>query len=363
MIVHSEMALPPNDLCTILEAGQSTSTKEEKIALQQLLLKLAKCKKIVVVAGAGISVNSGIPDFRSAGGLYDMVKEKYPKSVAKGQELFDANFFQSPSNRPVFYRFMGLLKEMIDGAKPTKCHQLIKNLKDCGWLTRMYTQNIDCIEKMIGLECSLEQGNKNGNLVLLHGTMEYVRCTLCKHRATFDDSMIELYKNGNQIECTLCLGKREQRVQQGKRATSVGVYRPDIVLYNEAHPNSHEISDLLSADLARRPDALIVLGTSLKVVGIKKMVKCIASAVKEVSGPVIYINKSNLTTLEWKRVFTHELVGCADYWAEVLQREWIGSKRLIPTKIDQYFNVIRSPMTSNTKSSRKTQYQSDEEEE
>jgi NAD-dependent histone deacetylase SIR2 len=319
----------------------------DRKSLNSLLLRLNSCKKVIVVTGAGCSVTSGIPDFRSAGGLYSQVKERFPKAVAKGQDLFDLNFFHTPTNRPVFFRFMGLLKEMIDQAKPTKLHQFLKTLKDCNLLNRVYTQNIDQLEERAGLLDLPWKDPKRPPVVLLHGTMQTVKCIICKDSVEFTQSIIEPYKEGLSVECAKCKDKSEKRIAMGRRAISTGIYRPDIVLYNEPHPEGEEISSILSADLAKHPDALLVIGTSLKVAGIKKLVKDVAREVKLSSGPVIYINKTALTAAsEWKSFFSYELVGCADFWADFLQREWISTRRLASTKIDQYFILQKKILKS-----------------
>ena len=273
--------------------------------------------------------------------------------MAKGQDLFDLNFFHTPTNRPIFFRFMGLLKETIEKAQPSKLHHFLRILKECNLLNRVYTQNIDQLEERAGLLDLPWKEPKRSPLVLLHGTMQAVKCIICKDSVEFTQSIIQAYKEGLSVECTKCKEKSDRRMAMGKRAISTGIYRPDIVLYNEPHPEGEEISSILTADLAKHPDALLVIGTSLKVAGIKKLVKDVAREVKLSSGPVIYINKTSLTAAsEWKSFFSHELVGCADFWAEFLQREWIGSRRLASTKIDRYFilqkKILKDPVKQKT---------------
>lgn len=266
-----------------------------------------------------------------------MVRQKFPDAVANGQELFDANFFYRPSNRPIFFRFIGLLKELAKKAKPTTCHKLIAHLRDFNLLTRHYTQNIDGLESKAGLCCD-GFTTKETESVLLHGTLDCIKCIMCMDTQPFSDSVIEEYKKGNSVECTACLKASEARKAAGRRASAVGIYRPDIVLYNEAHAQGDEISELLAHDLAKGPDALLVVGTSLKVPGVRRMVKDIAKAVRQSNGPVIYLNKTCLPSLDWKKVFSYELVGCADFFADFLIREWIGvAKARKDTRIDSYF--------------------------
>lgn len=100
---------------------------------------------VVVMAGAGVSVSSGIPDFRSPGtGLYDNLQEyglPYPEAV------FDVGYF--PSNPWPFYR---LCRELWPGNfEPTPAHWFVRALDDRGVLLRCYTQNIDSLEALAGV--------------------------------------------------------------------------------------------------------------------------------------------------------------------------------------------------------------------
>eukprot|EP00466_Bigelowiella_natans_P008915 jgi/Bigna1/87574/estExt_fgenesh1_pg.C_220015 len=108
-------------------------------------IKTGKAKKIVVMVGAGISCNAGIPDFRSPGtGLYDNLQAydlPYPEAV------FDLQFFRS--NPEPFYR---LCKELWPGQyNPTSTHHFINKLHEKGLLLRCFTQNIDSLETLAGL--------------------------------------------------------------------------------------------------------------------------------------------------------------------------------------------------------------------
>lgn len=233
---------------------------------------------------------------------------------------------------------------MIDEATPTKCHHFFKKLKDANLLQRLYTQNIDQLENAVGL--SAGYCAKSSNAVLLHGTMENVKCVLCKNISKFGKCIIEDFKKGNSVPCESCREKSAVRVALGKRSLAIGYVRPDIVLYNEEHPQGEEISNILANDISKRPDALIVMGTSLKVCGIKKLVREVSKQVKLSGGPVIFINKSAVvSSAEWKGTFNYQLLGCADFWSEYLEKNWLGTKSLVNTKIDQFFTLSKSPST------------------
>lgn len=95
--------------------------------------------------GAGISVNAGIPDFRSSEGIFQSLKRDNP-DLSSGKDLFDAKVFNSPATTKMFNIMIGNLAGQAADAQPTAFHQLLKTLDDRGKLLRCYTQNIDCLE-------------------------------------------------------------------------------------------------------------------------------------------------------------------------------------------------------------------------
>lgn len=95
----------------------------------------------------------------------------------------------------------------------------------------------------------------------------------------------------------------EDRIARAARAVRIGQLRPAIVLYHEHHPFGDDIGKMVSSDLARKPDLLLVMGTSLKVDGVRKLVKEFARVVHErpssgsalntiAGGHVIFVNKT-----------------------------------------------------------------------
>ncbi|EQK99884.1 SIR2 superfamily [Ophiocordyceps sinensis CO18] len=126
--------------------------------------------------------------------------------------------------------------------------------------------------------------------VFLHGSLELLRCFLCAKVCSWDDDEREAETlTGQQPECPHCVGATAAREEMGKRALGVGKLRPDIVLYGEEHPSSHLISPIVTHDLALHPDMLLILGTSLRVHGLKVMVKEFAKAVHSKGGKVVGI--------------------------------------------------------------------------
>lgn len=279
-------------------------------------------------------------DFRSKGGLYDLVKEKYPDAVVKGAELFDGNFYRDPKTRPIFHSFIGHLKELMQECLPTPTHNFIKDLDSVGKLLRLYTQNIDGLEEKSGLSLCFSTTEKakvdlkKGKAVLLHGSMDHLICGLCASAFPFvidgssgGSDFLEKFKSGEAPECPHCRSLLQKRVDAGKRSISVGVLRPDIVLYNEpGHISGELVAKALEYDLQSHPDLLIVLGTSLRVFGIKKLVKDVVSCINQrrkalktrnVNGneiSVVFINKTKIERKELAELFDLQLIGDADTW-------------------------------------------------
>lgn len=140
----------------------------------------------------------------------------------------------------------------------------------------------------------------------------------------------------------------EARVARSARALKVGTLRPAIVLYDEPHPLGDDIGTIQTGDLAKRPDLLIVMGTSLKVHGLKKLVKEFARTVhagapslpaaaaagtgpaasssKSTSTPrmshkVIYVNKTAPGS-EWNGIIDYHVEGTTDEWVERVVEQW-----------------------------------------
>ncbi|KAJ2453105.1 NAD-dependent deacetylase hst3 [Coemansia sp. RSA 2336] len=300
------------------------------------------CQRCIIITGAGISVSSGIPDFRSPDGLFQQLKQKYPSSVSSGRDLFDATLFHYPNMVGLFYNFMGELRNLVSQATCTPTHEFIKRLDENGKLLRCYTQNIDSLEKRIGLETSFERTStdcrqaespkdtdgsrrkqtldkKFTRAVQLHGDLDNVVCTICHTKYPFTQQLAQEFCEGTPPACPRCKEVEAIRDIVGKRSVTSGVLRPDIVLYNEAHPQSELIGSLSEYDLKRRPDLLIVIGTSLKIPGIKRMIKEMSRCVHDSSdrtkragaGKAIYINRDE-PPRGWDDVFDYYIAGDAD---------------------------------------------------
>lgn len=194
-------------------------------------LRSGAISKVVVLAGAGISVAAGIPDFRSPGsGLYDnLAKYDLPRPEA----VFDIDFFET-NPKP----FFDLARELYPGRfQPTRTHMLFKLLHNKGLLQRVYTQNIDTLERIAGVP--------EDKLVEAHGSFATATCTRCfkKHTQEFVKAAVF---DGAIPQCDAC------------RA----VVKPDITFFGENLPARYQ---MCAPEDCRECDLLLVVGTSLKV--------------------------------------------------------------------------------------------------
>ncbi|KAL7417447.1 DHS-like NAD/FAD-binding domain-containing protein [Mrakia frigida] len=330
------------------------STSEEEAPLRRTLTSIshnvAKSKKTVVVSGAGISCSCGIPDFRSSDGLYNLVKARYPSTFVTGKDLFSSSLFRSPDSTSLFYSFIAELKLAVSAAEPSATHRFIKKLDDKGKLMRSYTQNIDGMEKRVGMKCStsvvssassggggVTMDKKLTKNIQLHGDIHRVRCMVCSASYEFTEEYVEMFREGDAPDCPACQERTQDRIARSKRPLAAGVLRPAIVLYDENHPNGDLIGSIQTHDITRTPDLLLVLGTSLKVHGLKRLVKELARGVRSLPvtaarpnggrGRVVFVNKTPPQGAEWKGVFDYWVKGECDEWVGRVEEEWRKVKK------------------------------------
>ncbi|KAJ2684499.1 NAD-dependent deacetylase hst3 [Coemansia spiralis] len=286
-----------------LDKPPSGSQQESQTLLAEIRRAVQASQRCIVITGAGISVSSGIPDFRSPDGLFQQLKQKYPNSVSTGKDLFDATLFSDPAMISLFYNFMGELRNLVSRANCTPTHAFIKELDEAGKLLRCYTQNIDSLEKRIGLETSL------------HASPEDSSDTPCS-------SPPSLISDCSSLDTDTIDEKKSQaakrRTHRRRQMTLERTFTRAVQLHGDLD-NVELIGALSEYDLKRRPDLLIVIGTSLKIPGIKRMVKEMAHSVhactlrskRAGAGKVIFINRDE-PPKGWESIFDYYVAGDSD---------------------------------------------------
>ena len=183
---------------------------------------IRKSKRIVFFGGAGVSTESGIPDFRSVDGLYHM-KYEFPP-----EEILSHHFFVK--NTEEFYRFYKE-KMIFSWAKPNAAHLALAKLEQEGKLAAVVTQNIDGLHQMAGSQ----------NVLELHGSTLRNRCMKCGRAFG-----IEAVVQSEGVPCCEC----------------GGIIKPDVVLYEES---LDEVIMMEAINQICKADTLIIGGTSLSV--------------------------------------------------------------------------------------------------
>ncbi|PVH96403.1 DHS-like NAD/FAD-binding domain-containing protein, partial [Periconia macrospinosa] len=265
-------------------------TETDKPQLDRLLKTLHKKRKIVVIAGAGISVAAGIPDFRSSTGLFKTLRNDH-KRISSGKDLFDASVYQDDSSTSSFHDMVRNLSQQTKNAQPTEFHHLLATLAKEGRLLRLYTQNVDGIDSSLEPLRTTVPLPKKGpwpKTVQLHGGLDHMVCSKCHALSDFD---AEKFNGPIPPACPTCVENDSVRQVAEKRSHGIGRLRPRMVLYNEHNPDDEAIGSCVSADLRTRPDAVIVAGTTLKVPGVRRITREMCLTVKDrKDGVNIWIN-------------------------------------------------------------------------
>jgi len=193
--------------------------REVKLVADMIL----ESKKVVALTGAGISTESGIPDFRGPQGLWKQIDPR-TSTIQFFRQFPDA-----------FWQFVVARLESITRAEPNRAHYALAELERLGKLSCVITQNVD------GLH--FKAGSKN--VVELHGNMREAVCLSCRRVVSMEEAM-SMAKRGHLPP----------------RCDCGGVLKPNVVLFNEPLPKDAYRRALVES---MRCDLMLVVGTSLQV--------------------------------------------------------------------------------------------------
>ena len=200
--------------------GTEVYNMDEK--LEKLRELVNRAQRIVFFGGAGVSTESGIPDFRSVDGLYNQ-HYKYPPETILSRTFYD----RLPEEFFRFYRD----KMLVKGVEPSRAHKALARLEKAGKLLAIVTQNIDGLHQAAGSEKIYE----------LHGSVERNYCQTCGR-----------FYSRADIEGMPLVPK----------CSCGGTIKPDVVLYEEPLDQNTMARAIWSI---RQSDLLIIGGTSLTV--------------------------------------------------------------------------------------------------
>ena len=249
-------------------------------------LSEGKFKQISFLLGAGISVNAGIPDFRSKEGVYSTFTKSNPPETMLNIEYFKEN------PNPYYKLKAKILKNYP--FKPTLTHYFLSFIQDKKLLNMVFTQNFDCLE--------LDAGVLPENLVQSHGTYRRGACTKC-HKKADPSKILKHLLEGEPLLCEKCQG----------------FIKPDIVFFGEMLPDDHYLKseELFSSDLC------FIIGTGMLVKPFAYLERMVLA-----ESPRIIINKESTVELDFilnsnpKNVF---LTGdCDDIITKILKAsKWL----------------------------------------
>ncbi|XP_044229271.1 NAD-dependent protein deacetylase sirtuin-1 [Thunnus albacares] len=274
-----ETVLPPDldDMTLwqiIINISEPPKRKKRKDinTLEDVVRLLHDSRRILVLTGAGVSVSCGIPDFRSRDGIYARLAVDFP-DLPDPQAMFDIEYFRRDP-RP-FFKFA---KEIYPGQfQPSPCHKFISMLDKQGTLLRNYTQNIDTLEQVAGVQ----------RIIQCHGSFATASCLVCKHKVDCEAIREDIF---NQVvpHCPRCPD------------IPLAIMKPDIVFFGENLPEMFHRAMKQDKD---EVDLLIVIGSSLKVRPVALIPNSIPHEV-----PQVLINREQLPHLN----FDVELLGDCD---------------------------------------------------
>ncbi|XP_032697872.1 NAD-dependent protein deacetylase sirtuin-1 isoform X2 [Lontra canadensis] len=257
----------------ILSEPPKRKKRKDINTIEDAVKLLQECKKIIVLTGAGVSVSCGIPDFRSRDGIYARLAIDFP-DLPDPQAMFDIEYFRKDP-RP-FFKFA---KEIYPGQfQPSLCHKFIALSDKEGKLLRNYTQNIDTLEQVAGIQ----------RIIQCHGSFATASCLICKYKVDCEAVRGDIF---NQVvpRCPRCPADEP-----------LAIMKPEIVFFGENLPEQFHRAMKYDKD---EVDLLIVIGSSLKV----RPVALIPSSIPH-EVPQILINREPLPHLH----FDVELLGDCD---------------------------------------------------
>ena len=218
---------------------QKKLTSDALAAVDKIAGRIRNGASVVAFTGAGISTESGIPDYRSQGGLWDKFRPVY----------FD-EFMSSKTARIEYWKQRLEMEKGLRHATPNKGHQALARLSRAGRLTAVITQNIDGLHQASGIE--------DTKVIELHGNSRRIRCMSCSSLTSWDEAM--------------------KRISSGELAPECecgGYFKPDTVSFGQAMP-ARETRE--AARLSSQSDVFIAIGSTLLVQPAASMPEYVRSA-------------------------------------------------------------------------------------
>lgn len=258
-----------------------------------------------------------------------------------------------------------LIKALRDGGRLIRCYtQNVDGLESREGLTTDLSNGTGRRSRFFAGNLNRPRPDDGGGdhfggveVVQLHGSLDVLRCSLCHEQSPWlgappetsrgegsdpehshssgssssgdssnnprdsrdgDDDQTDredVFRGGRAPGCGRCIRADEARQHRGRRSVAVGKLRPDVVLYGEEHPEATRIGELVTHDISLGPDVMLIMGTSLRVHGLKVMVREFARAAHAKGGKVVFVNNTKPPESTWGDVL--------DYWVEMDCDRWV----------------------------------------
>ncbi len=237
--------------------------------LQKIASWILTSKRLIIFSGAGLSTESGIPDFRSPGGVWDRYNP---------EDFYFQNFLASEISREKYWQMATEMYESIKTAQPNAAHLAIAELEKMGKLDCVITQNID------GLH--MKAGNSEEKVIQLHGTAIFVSCLSCKKRYDRD--------------------KIQERIKKGEKAPRCndcgGFLKPATISFGQSMPEKETQEAYHRSSIC---DLFIVIGSSLVVQPAASM----PLIAKQNGAKLVIINRDPTPLDHMANLVVHDLAG------------------------------------------------------
>jgi NAD-dependent deacetylase len=198
-------------------------------SIQEVTDLIRRAKKVIVFTGAGVSTESGIPDFRSPGGVW----QKY-----NPEDFYFQKFISSEESREKYWQMSREFYDPLKSAQPNAAHRAVAELEKMGKLDCVITQNIDNLHQ--------RAGTPPQKVIELHGTAVSVSCLACRKKYPREEIQSWLLRGVKVPRCDAC----------------GGILKPDTVSFGQSMPVQATEE---AFHRARSCDLFIVIGSSLVV--------------------------------------------------------------------------------------------------
>jgi len=237
--------------------------------IRQVVNLIRQSEKVIVFTGAGVSTESGIPDFRSSGGVW----HKY-----NPEDFYYQKFISSEESREKYWQMSREFFEPLKNAQPNAAHRAVVELEKMGKLDCVITQNVDNLHQ--------RAGSSPEKVIELHGTAVSVSCLSCRKKYSREEIQSWLLRGVRVPKCGGCNG----------------ILKPDTVSFGQSMP-PRETEE--SFRRARQCDLLIVIGSSLVV----QPAASVPLEAKENGAKLVIINRDSTYHDSYADVVIHASAG------------------------------------------------------